>query len=97
MARNTDATFFSSDSTLRRNPQETVVQLLRMSRSTAGRLRRSTLVTLRWTAVLGQTIALLLVWFGLGFRFAASYAVIMIALGVVLNLLVTATLPLDRR
>ena len=80
----------------RRNAAE-AARLSRISRSTSGRLRRSTLVILRWMAVLGQSIALIFVGFGLGFSFPVWPCVAMIALSIGFNIVVTATLPLDRR
>ncbi len=80
----------------RRNADE-AARLSRISRSTAGRLRRSTLVTLRWMAIIGQTIALLFVGYGLGFSFPVWPCVAMIVMSILFNIVVTATLPLDRR
>lgn len=69
----------------------------RLSRSTSGRLRRSTLVILRWTAIIGQSFALILVAAGLGFTFPVWPCVIAIATSAALNIVVTAAMPLDRR
>lgn len=68
-----------------------------LSRRTTGRLRRSTLVILRWTAIIGQSFALILVAIGLGFTFPVWPAVIAIAVSIILNVSVTLMLPLDRR
>lgn len=68
-----------------------------LTQRTAGRLRRSTLVTLRWTAILGQSLALIFVALGLGFTFPVWPCVIAIATSLLLNLGVTLTMPLDRR
>ena len=93
--RSTDAT------TLPENPgsrnARDAARLSRISRSTSGRLRRSTLVILRWMAVAGQSIALLFVAFGLGFQFPVWPCIAMIAISIAVNIAVTATLPLDRR
>ncbi|MGB0906395.1 MAG: ActS/PrrB/RegB family redox-sensitive histidine kinase [Maricaulaceae bacterium] len=68
---------------------------LAMRRS--GRLRRSTLVTLRWTAIAGQTIALVIVAQILGYDIPALPCAVLIAVSILLNLAVTFALPLDRR
>ena len=91
----TDATRLPAK-TAGRNVRE-AARLSRISRSTSGRLRRSTLVILRWMAVAGQSIALLFVAFGLGFEFPVWPCIAMIAISIAVNIIVTATLPLDRR
>jgi len=63
----------------------------------AGRLRRSTLVALRWGAVIGQGIALAIVSLGLGFDYPVMPAVMAVAASIILNLVITFTAPLDRR
>ncbi len=68
-----------------------------MSRQVSGRLRRSTLVLLRWLAIGGQTAALLFVGFGMGYDYPVLPCFLMIALSLVVNLGVTFALPLDRR
>ncbi len=65
--------------------------------SVSGRLRRSTLVLLRWMAIAGQTAAIVLVAFGLGYDFPLFECFVVIGLSILLNLVVTFTLPLDRR
>ncbi len=65
--------------------------------SVSGRLRRSTLVLLRWMAIAGQTAAILLVAFGLGYQLPLPECFAMIGLSVMINLAVTFMLPLDRR
>lgn len=65
--------------------------------SVSGRLRRSTLVLLRWMAIAGQTAAILLVAFGLGYQLPLAECFAMIGLSVLVNLAVTFILPLDRR
>lgn len=66
-------------------------------RQLTGALRRYTLVLLRWAAVLGQGLTLLIVAFWLGFDIdlAASFAVIGVA--ALVNIGVSVLLPLDRR
>lgn len=63
----------------------------------AGRLRRSTLVALRWGAVAGQILAMAVVYFGLGFTFPVGPALLIIGLSALLNLLIQYLAPLDRR
>ncbi|MEP6342635.1 MAG: ActS/PrrB/RegB family redox-sensitive histidine kinase [Maricaulaceae bacterium] len=72
-------------------------QFARISPHTSGRLRRSTLITLRWMAVMGQTLALMIVTLSLKFSLPIWSAFGVIAVSVVLNIILTATLPLDRR
>lgn len=62
-----------------------------------GRLRRSTLVALRWAAVFGQSLAMAIVYFGLDFTFPVIPCLMIIAASVVLNLALTYLTPLDRR
>ncbi len=73
------------------------LRLSHLSRRTSGRLRRSTLVTLRWIAIIGQILSLFIVhqFFGLPFDFRLTAAVI--AVSVLLNLGIGFSLPLDRR
>jgi two-component system sensor histidine kinase RegB len=53
----------------------------------ARRLRLETLVGLRWLAVAGQTAALLLTFFGLGFKFSLTFALLTVGASVLVNLL----------
>ncbi len=73
------------------------LRLSHLSRKTSGRLRRSTLVTQRWTAVAGQVLTLVIVSEGLGFSYPYWPVAIIIFAAVLLNLAVTFRLPLDRR
>ena len=73
------------------------LRLSHLSRKTSGRLRRSTLVTLRWTAVAGQAITLVVVAEVLGFSYPYLTAAIIVMLSALVNLGVTFALPLDRR
>ena len=61
------------------------------------RLRRSTLVYLRWMAVLGQLLALVVVAFVLGYDFPVGGSLAAILASVVLNIAISLMLPLDRR
>jgi len=72
-------------------------KLARISRHTAGRLRRSTLVSLRWMAVTGQAIALLLVSQALGFDVPLIPALGFVSLSVLVNIIVGSAFVLDRR
>lgn len=49
-------------------------------------LRLDTLIRIRWLAIFGQTAAVLLVWFGLGFEFYLELCLALIALSAWLNL-----------
>ena len=61
------------------------------------RLRRSTLVYLRWMGIAGQVIALLVVGLGLGYELPALPCILAVSASFVLNLLIGLMLPLDRR
>jgi len=65
--------------------------------SQTGRLRRSTLVSLRWMAVIGQTVALAVVWFGFKFELPLLPCLLFIGLSAGLNILIMLWAPLDRR
>lgn len=62
-----------------------------------GSLRRQTLVALRWGAILGQTFALIIVSQFLGFEYPLLACGLTILASVLVNLVVTFRLPLDRR
>lgn len=62
-----------------------------------GSLRRQTLVALRWAAIIGQSLALIVVSQILGFDYPLLACAFAILASVVVNLVVTMTLPLDRR
>ena len=65
--------------------------------NTSGRLRRNTLVILRWGAVIGQSAALFLVSAVLGFSFPVGPCLAVIGLSIFVNIVVTASFELDRR
>ena len=67
------------------------------SRRLSGALRRYTLVLLRWGAVFGQLVTLLFVSQGLNFTFAVWPSLAVIAAAAGLNILISLSLPLDRR
>lgn len=73
------------------------LRLSHLSRRTSGRLRRSTLVTLRWTAVAGQALTLVIVSEVLGFSFPYWPCAVIVIMSALFNLAVTFMLPLDRR
>jgi len=62
-----------------------------------GSLRRQTLVSLRWAAVFGQSIALLIVAFVLGFELPILPCALVVLASACVNVVVTSRLPLDRR
>lgn len=62
-----------------------------------GSLRRQTLVALRWGAILGQILALIIVSQILGFEYPLLACGLTILASVIVNLVVTFRLPLDRR
>jgi len=62
-----------------------------------GSLRRQTLVASRWGAIIGQSLALCFVSFVLGFDYPVIACGLAILASVMVNLVVTFTLPLDRR
>jgi len=62
-----------------------------------GSLRRQTLVALRWGAVLGQILALIIVSQFLGFDYPLLACGLTVLASVIVNLVVTFKLPLDRR
>ena len=68
-----------------------------LARITLGRLRRSTLVNLRWGAVAGQSLAVLIVVFALNFSMPVLPAALVIAASALVNLAVAILFPLDRR
>jgi len=72
-------------------------RLSRISPHTSGRLRRSTLINLRWTAIIGQVLAFMIVTWGLGFDLPIWVGFSVISLSVILNIALTFSLPLDRR
>ena len=62
-----------------------------------GRLRRSTLVSLRWMAVAGQFAALLIVWLGFKYSFAIIPCLLLIGFSALMNFIIMTSAPLDRR
>lgn len=63
----------------------------------AGRVRLRTLVWIRWTAIAGQLIALLVVGFGLDWPLPIEEALVAVAASVVFNLAVTFRRPVRGR
>jgi len=62
-----------------------------------GSLRRQTLVSLRWGAIFGQVIALIIVTLFLGFDYPLILCGLAIMAAVIVNIAVTLRFPLDRR
>ena len=63
----------------------------------ARRLRVDTLIRLRWMAVIGQSIAVLLVYFGLGFQLPFASCFFAIAMSAALNVALRIKFPLNHR
>ncbi len=71
------------------NPQKDIYQ--------TGRLRRSTLVSLRWLAIAGQSAALLIIWLGFKYSFALLPCLLLIGFSTLMNFIIQLRAPLDRR
>ncbi len=63
----------------------------------SGWMRLRTLILLRWLAVLGQTMAILVASFGLGLHIPLLYCALVIGASAVFNLVATATAAGNRR
>ncbi len=61
--------------------------------ATRGRTRLATLMTLRWMAVAGQSVAVLFVYFGLGFRLPLGLCLATIAASAWLNVFLSISAP----
>jgi two-component system sensor histidine kinase RegB len=70
---------------------------LRQHVNTSGQLRRNTLVLLRWGAIFGQSVALVIVSQFLGFDFPLGPCLAIIGLSIFVNVIVTSAFELDRR
>jgi two-component system sensor histidine kinase RegB len=57
------------------------------------RVRLGSLVTLRWIALLGQGLALLVIYFGLGYDFEIFWAAMVVAVSVAFNLFLIVLFP----
>ncbi|MBL1430295.1 MAG: ActS/PrrB/RegB family redox-sensitive histidine kinase [Robiginitomaculum sp.] len=62
-----------------------------------GGLRSSTLVLLRWAAIAGQTITILLVHFGFGFTLPLKSSLAVIAISAALNIYLMSASPSNKR
>lgn len=60
-------------------------------------MRVNTLISLRWLAIIGQTITVFAVQFGLGFSLPFLQCLVVIALSAALNLALTMRLPVNYR
>jgi len=70
---------------------------MRKRANTSGQLRRNTLVLLRWAAIIGQSVTLLIVGQVLGLSFPLGPCIAIIGLSIFVNIMVTASFELDRR
>ena len=70
---------------------------LRLRANTSGQLRRKTLVQLRWAAIFGQAVALLIVSFVLKYEYPVGPCAAIITLSVLVNLITTYAYELERR
>ncbi|MFN4224948.1 MAG: ActS/PrrB/RegB family redox-sensitive histidine kinase [Hyphomonas sp.] len=66
------------------------------AQSALGRTRLRTFITLRWLAVAGQTAAVLLVYFGLGFQLPLALCLSIIAASAWLNVFLSFAFPSQR-
>ena len=62
-----------------------------------GRVRLRTLSNLRWLAIAGQSVALFLVYFALGYPLPLSYCVAAIAASIILNVVLALRYPASHR
>ena len=62
-----------------------------------GRLRRSTLVSLRWLAIAGQLVSLAIVHIGLGYEILVFPCLLVIGFSALMNIIIMQSAPLDRR
>ena len=70
---------------------------LKLRANTSGQLRRNTLVQLRWAAIVGQAVTLLVVSLILKYEYPVWPCVAIIALSVLVNLITTYAYELERR
>lgn len=63
----------------------------------ARKLRLDTLIGLRWMAVAGQISALLFTYYGLGFPFPITLAIIAVAVSAVVNFVLRLMIPANKR
>lgn len=62
-----------------------------------GRIRLGTLNNLRWLGIVGQSVALFVVYFALGYDFGLIWCVALIAASAVLNIALTVAYPAAKR
>lgn len=84
-----------ADSGQRASPRQPVAMLV--PPGGAGRVRLGTLLALRWLAVGGQAVALVVTYFGLGFPFQIVPAAAAVAASALLNLTVELRYPSTKR
>jgi two-component system sensor histidine kinase RegB len=63
----------------------------------ARRLRLNTLIRLRWLAVGGQTLAILIGYFGIGLEFPIAACLALVAASAILNLMLRRRFPVSKR
>ena len=68
-----------------------------LAEASESRLRLQTIVRLRWFAVAGQLLAVLISWFGFGFDLPVEYCLLLIALSAWLNVYLRLRLPSSHR
>ena len=79
-------------------PASRTVKMLRLTLPKApGRVRLGTLNNLRWLAVVGQAVALLIVQLALDFEFPLLLATAPIAASAVLNIILALAYPASKR
>lgn len=66
-------------------------------RPTTGRVRLRTLVLTRWIAVIGQTITILVVYFGLGYDFPIVLTLVAVGASTAVNIVLTVRYPPSKR
>lgn len=66
------------------------------SDAVTGRVRLRTLVNIRWIAVAGQAVTLILVHYGLGFSLPLFATALVVGMSVALNLLISFSTPMGR-
>lgn len=82
-----------SNALVRATPVAPASETLKGVGSAFGRVRQRTLITLRWTAIIGQAAAVLIVHFGLGFELPLALCLGAIAASAWLNVFLMAFFP----
>ena len=66
-------------------------------RQREGRLSLRTLILIRWIAVAGQTVTILIVYFGFGFELPVAACLVVVALTALSNLMLSVRMPVRAR